>query len=47
MYRIKVSKLKTSEVDIHRYNLSVYILSKQGEILESITPYQQYIHRKN
>ena len=37
----------TSEIDICRYNLSVSVLSGQGESLASVTPYQQRITRNN
>ena len=32
---------------MHRENLSVSVLYGQGEILASVTPYQQRIPRKN
>ena len=38
---------KPSEIDIHRDNLSVSVLSGHGEILSSVTPDQQNIPRKN
>ena len=38
---------KLSEIDIHRDNLSVYVLSRQGHDLESITPDNIHISRNN
>ena len=38
---------KISEINIHRDNLSVFVLSGQGESLASVTPDQIYIPRKN
>ena len=37
---------KTPEIDIHRDNLCVIVLSGQGESLAIVTPYQQCILSK-
>ena len=38
---------KPSEIDVFKDNLNVSVLSRQGEISSSVTPYQQRIPCKN